>query len=109
VLQAPAKLSLLSAFWHIAKMNQYRQGKILKKMQTISDVLRAAVEDAKNNGTPLYQVAAQAGVDNSSMHKWLSGERVLSGRAMESLAIHFRLVLAPVDEPPAKAAKKKRS
>lgn len=75
-------------------------------MKTISDVLRAAIEEAKEAGTPLYKIASEAGVDNSALHKWLSGERFLSGRAMESLALHFRLVLASIDEPAAKPKRK---
>ena len=57
---------------------------------TLADQLRNAIE---TSGLTLYRVAADAGIDYASIHRFCHGERSLSLESADKLAAFFEMRL----------------
>jgi hypothetical protein len=63
------------------------------KREKPTDSLRRAIAKARANGTTLYRIAADCGVDYSTMHKFVNHERGISVQVFDKLCVYLGLVL----------------
>jgi plasmid maintenance system antidote protein VapI len=64
----------------------------MKKPQTISESLRAAITDS---GIALLKLQEETGVQRASISRFLRGERSLRLDMADRLAVYFKLELQP--------------
>jgi len=63
-----------------------------KKPKTVSERIREAIEGAD---VSRYRIAKETGIEESTLSRFLSGERGLSMEALDTLAMYFGLELVP--------------
>jgi hypothetical protein len=61
-----------------------------KAAPTLSDSLRAAIEDS---GQTLYRVSKGSGVPYATLHRFMAGKRSVSMEALEKLCAYLELRL----------------
>lgn len=64
---------------------------------TISEQLRAAVYDANANGVTNYRIAKDCDVSQSTLSKFMHGQRDLNMASIDKLCRYLRLELAYAD------------
>jgi hypothetical protein len=68
------------------------------KQTKFTDQLRAIVE---NCGKSRYQIGKETGIDESTLSRFVHGERCLSGKALDALGACLGLQVV-MEKPPAK-------
>ena len=65
-----------------------------KEEPTVSETLRRAIRDS---GRTLYRVAKDSGIPYATLHRFMSGERSISLRALDKLSAYLGLQLVPAE------------
>jgi plasmid maintenance system antidote protein VapI len=70
--------------------------KSIKAPTTISGQLLAAIQAEVERGTTLYRIAADSGVSQPQVSRFVSGERGLTLPSIDRLAVYLGLELSPI-------------
>ena len=62
---------------------------------TVSDTLRAAIQDAMEHGTTRYRIAKDSGVDHTALSRFLTEGRDIRVSTVDALAEYMDLELRP--------------
>jgi transcriptional regulator with XRE-family HTH domain len=64
------------------------------KLKYVSEIIREAIE---KTGTSRYRIAAETGITQAALSRFMAGKRGLSMTAIDALAAYFDLELVPRD------------